>query len=212
MKLSLVVLSEGKGNGQTIPIALSQFIIGRDPQCQLRPSSALISKRHCALISRNGKHFIRDFDSTNGTFLNDEPVKGERELKHEDILKAGPLLFRVAIEGSVAVNKPTPLPKTLDKPDNDDDSVAAMLLDLADEGGSTPNKGADGVPDGTTMMEIPSPFAKAPGDVKPPETATGDPKADAKALAEKKKKEKDTANTSEAARAILEKYTKRQRG
>jgi pSer/pThr/pTyr-binding forkhead associated (FHA) protein len=207
MKLSLVVLSEGKGQGQSIPIALSQFIIGRDPQCQLRPSSALISKRHCALIARSGKHFIRDFDSTNGTFLNDEPVKGEREIKHEDNLKVGPLLFRVVIEGTVAVNKPTPLPKTLDKPDNDDDSVAAMLLDLADEGGSAPAKSADGVPDGTTMMEMPSPFTKAPDDAKP--AAPADPKAEAKAAAEKKKKE--TGNTSDAARAILEKYTRRQR-
>jgi pSer/pThr/pTyr-binding forkhead associated (FHA) protein len=211
MKLSLVVLSEGKGQGQTIAIALSQFIIGRDPQCQLRPSSALISKRHCALISRSGKHFIRDFDSTNGTFLNEEPVKGERELKHDDNLKVGPLLFRVVIEGSVAVNKPTPLPKSADKSDHDDDSVAAMLLDLADEGGSPAPKGPDGVPDGTTVMDMPSPFAQ-PDQPKTPADAAKDAKeAKAEARAAEKKK-KDNANTSDAARAILEKYTRRQRG
>src|SRR5262245_39353890 len=103
MKLSLVVLSEGKAFGQTIPVTLSQFIIGRDPQCHLRPASAVISNRRCALIQRGGKIFVRDFDSTNGTFVNEAQVAGECEVKHEDTLKVGPLLFRVVVEGSVPV-------------------------------------------------------------------------------------------------------------
>src|SRR6266852_4815261 len=98
MKLSLVVLTPGKSEGKVIPITLTQFVIGRDPQCQLRPASAVISKRHCALLVKGAKAFIRDFDSTNGTFVNDEQVTGERELHHDDTLKVGPLSFRVAIE------------------------------------------------------------------------------------------------------------------
>src|SRR5271155_5070017 len=121
MKMSLMVLTEGKLMGKSIPITLSQFIIGRDPQCQLRPASALISKRHCALIARGGKFFVRDFDSTNGTFVNEDPVKGEREVKHEDTLKVGPLAFKVIVEGaSVPVNKPTPLPKVVTESGGDD--------------------------------------------------------------------------------------------
>src|SRR5215467_6865446 len=100
MKLSLVVLTAGKQEGKILPIALSQFVIGRDPQCQLRPASALISKRHCALIQREGKAFVRDFDSTNGTFVNNEQVKGEIELHNGDQLKIGPLMFTVLLEAS----------------------------------------------------------------------------------------------------------------
>src|SRR5215471_3895522 len=105
MKLSLVVSSPGKAEGKVIPITLSQFVIGRDPQCHLRPASAVISKRHCAILIRNGKAFVRDFDSTNGTFINEEPVKGERELANNDFLTIGPLNFRVALEASAPVNK-----------------------------------------------------------------------------------------------------------
>jgi predicted component of type VI protein secretion system len=113
MKLSLVVLSAGKLEGKTLDINLAQFVIGRDPQCHLRPNSPLISKRHCALIQREGKAFIRDFDSTNGSFLNDEPLKGETELRNGDRLKIGPLLFEVRIEQTAAaVNRPTPPPPT----------------------------------------------------------------------------------------------------
>jgi predicted component of type VI protein secretion system len=111
MKLSLLVLTAGKLEGQVIEIKLPQFLVGRDPQCHLRPASALISKRHCALIQRDGKAFIRDFGSTNGTFVNDEPVKGERELKHDDQLKIGPIMFAVRIEASAMPSR-TPAPPT----------------------------------------------------------------------------------------------------
>jgi pSer/pThr/pTyr-binding forkhead associated (FHA) protein len=112
MKLSLVVQTPGKTEGMNIPITLSQFLIGRDPQCHLRPASALISKRHCAVLVRNGKVFVRDFDSTNGTFVNDEPVKGEVEVQHQDRLKVGPLSFVVQVEATTPVNQPTPAPPT----------------------------------------------------------------------------------------------------
>jgi pSer/pThr/pTyr-binding forkhead associated (FHA) protein len=112
MKLQLVVMTPGKTEGKAIPITLSQFLIGRDPQCHLRPASAVISKRHCALLTRGEEVFLRDFDSTNGTFVNDQPVKGEVQLHDNDQLKVGPLLFRVKLEATVAVNEPTPVPPT----------------------------------------------------------------------------------------------------
>src|SRR5947209_12711282 len=138
MKLSLVVLSEGKARGQSIPITLPQFLIGRDKECQLRPASPMISKRHCAVLIKGAKAFVRDFGSTNGTFVNDDPVKGERELKNEDVLKVGPLQFRVALEVTPPVNKPTPPPPKTDAP-TDDADLAAMLLALQDDGGTAGN-------------------------------------------------------------------------
>ena len=105
MKVSLVVLNAGKSAGQTIPVNLAQFVIGRDPQCNLRPGSALISKRHCAILIKGEEVFVRDFDSTNGTVLNDVPLKGEVAIKNNDILKVGPLEFRVVIEATPVVGR-----------------------------------------------------------------------------------------------------------
>jgi pSer/pThr/pTyr-binding forkhead associated (FHA) protein len=203
MKLSLVVLSEGKARGQSIPITLPQFLIGRDKECQLRPASPMISKRHCALLLKGGKAFVRDFGSTNGTWVNDDPVKGERQLNNEDVLKVGPLQFRVVLEATPPVNKPTPPPPKSAGPADDDD-VAAMLLALQDDGTTAPNPTAldpDGVPSGTTVhMVSPLGDEKTSEDpaVKSPEKKAPPPK-------------KETGNTSAAAAAILEKYTRRQR-
>jgi predicted component of type VI protein secretion system len=216
MKMSLMVLSEGKSYGHTIPITLSQFIIGRDPQCQLRPASALISKRHCALIARGGKFFVRDFDSTNGTFVNEESVKGEREVKNEDTLKVGPLAFRVIVEGaSVPVNKPTPLPKVVTESGGDDESVAAMLLDIADESKSPP--AGEELPTGTTTMEMIAPALSDTAESAAKTDATTDAKAESKmdaagrAVKAPEKKKEGSGDTSAAAQAILQKYMRRQR-
>lgn len=210
MKLSLVVLTPGKSEGKAIPVTLAQFLIGRDPQCNLRPASPMISKRHCAVLVRNGKVFVRDFDSTNGTFINDEQVKQEQQLNHDDILKVGPLEFRVQVEGvPVPVNKPTPTPppaKASQASSNDDD-VAAMLLALQDDGPSAPSSESGEVPGGTTLMDV---LPDAPPETKE-EIATDDKAPDAKKPDSLKEVKKAQANTSHAAKMILEKYTRRSR-
>jgi pSer/pThr/pTyr-binding forkhead associated (FHA) protein len=233
MKLSLIVQAQGKGEGKVIPVTLSQFLIGRDPECQLRPASPVISKRHCAVLVRNGKAFVRDFDSTNGTFINDAPVKGEMELHHDDRLKVGPLLFGVRIEEAAPASKPAapaaakapaaaakasvpaaaakapvaakPAPVVVKAPaaTAEDDDAAALLLAMGDDDTSTSGTAvdSDGVPTGSTIMDMVAPSAT--------DKAGQDPKAK---TAEKKDAPKPAGNTSVAAKAILEKYMRRPRG
>src|SRR5438876_2171932 len=110
MKLSLVVLTPGKMEGKTIPIAQKQFLIGREASCQLRPTSPTISNKHCAILLRDDQAFVRDLKSTNGTFLNEQKVEQEMELHDQDVLTVGPLMFGVRVETTVPVNMLTPIP------------------------------------------------------------------------------------------------------
>src|SRR5207237_1011414 len=98
--------------------------------------------------------FVRDFDSTNGTYVNEERVHGERELHNEDRLKVGPLEFRVELVGAPAVSKPTPVPAT--PRGSADDEAAAMLLSVQDDDRPTDSSSvdADGIPTGSTVMEM----------------------------------------------------------
>jgi len=204
MKLSLVVLTPGKMEGKSIPINIAQFLIGRDPQCNLRPASALISKRHCALSMRGDRVFVRDFDSTNGTRVNDQPVKGEQEVFNQDQLSVGPLLFRVVLEGIPAVSKPTPMPPTTPAASPDDDAAAAMLLSVGDEPVGAPgstNVDSEGVPTGSTVMDIINPASPTT-----PAETEGQGGADRERAAKTA-----SGNTSSAAKAILEKYMRRPR-
>jgi pSer/pThr/pTyr-binding forkhead associated (FHA) protein len=203
MKLRLVVLNPGRMEGRSIPIALPEFLIGRDPQCHLRPTSPLISKRHCALLVKGDKVFVRDFQSTNGTLVNDHPIHSECELRDQDRLKVGPLEFRLVKESEVVASRPTPLPESGGATTAPlDDAAAAMLLALPDDtdtARSAANVDSEGVPTGTTIMELP---AAQPGTPLP---GTG------KAVDKEEAAKKAAGNTSSAAKAILEKYLRRPR-
>lgn len=110
MKIVLVVAS-GIYAGKEIAIAGNQFVIGRDEDCNLRPASPAISKKHCAVYYKDGEPFVRDLGSTNGTFLNDQQVEGERPLVEGDKVRVGPLDFTVKLSGPKSDN--TPLPNAL---------------------------------------------------------------------------------------------------
>ncbi len=206
MKLSLMVLTAGKAEGQTISVTLAQFIIGRDPECNLRPASAMISKRHCAILVRGGQVFLRDFDSTNGTFVNEEPVKGEVPIKNDDVLKVGPLSFKVVVVGQPAPVKPTPppppaRPKMAESAAPDDESAAALLLSIEDGEVSFSDAAAndESVPGGSTIMDIPSFLSPAEE-----QKASAEAKKEADRVAAQKK----IGSAQSAAQSILDKYRK----
>jgi pSer/pThr/pTyr-binding forkhead associated (FHA) protein len=231
MKLSLEVLTEGKQKGRTLPITLSQFLIGRDAQCHLRPASPLISKRHCAVLQRDGKVYVRDFDSTNGTFVNELPVKGEVELKNKDHLKVGPIAFTVLVEVDAAVNRPTPPPPTKPLTGNQlskvTDETKIPAKGAATAKGGPAKAAADAassdddvaaillslqddefgessgmVPEGSTVFDMSAPGA--PGSQPEKKELT-------EAEKEKEKSKQHQGNTSSAAKSILEKMMRRPR-
>lgn len=197
MQITLIVLSEGKVKGKEIPVRAFPFLIGRDPQCQLRPASALVSKRHCAILLRENKVFVHDFQSTNGTFVNDRQIMGDIEIRNEDHVTVGPMKFAVRIEALPTVTKPTPPPisKTKLESPNDDEAAALLLAGLSEAPPPPESQVTDssGVPTGSTIdMEVPPPGVKVETKQEPP-------------------KKKEEVDTSKSAAAILEKYRRRPR-
>ncbi len=168
MKVQLIV-AEGKREGKVIPIPGPQFTIGRHQQCHLRAASPLVSQHHCALLVHADSVSVRDFDSVNGTFVNDEPVSGEREVRNADCLKVGPLVFLLWIQAGGPA-EPAPARRTRPKPSkaSDESSFAALLL----EGASTePPAGILGVEDdsgyGSTVLKSPAALPKESGKNEP---------------------------------------------
>lgn len=96
MKVELKVVG-GSRAGQTIPIGIPQFMIGRADDCHLKPRSELISRYHCAILTEEGYAAVRDLGSKNGVYLNGDRVSGEQELRNADRLVIGPLEFEVVL-------------------------------------------------------------------------------------------------------------------
>jgi pSer/pThr/pTyr-binding forkhead associated (FHA) protein len=96
--VELVVVT-GKSVGRSIVVAGPRFVIGRDPSCHLRPNNPAISRIHAAIERRDGRVFVRDLGSSNGTLLNARLLRGEEaEVAHADRLQVGPLLFAFVVE------------------------------------------------------------------------------------------------------------------
>uniref|UniRef100_A0A832EDF9 ATP-binding cassette domain-containing protein n=1 Tax=Desulfacinum infernum TaxID=35837 RepID=A0A832EDF9_9BACT len=67
--------------------------IGRLPESDLYIPSPLVSRRHAEVIWSNGRAFLRDLNSTNGTFINGERVTGTRILRAGDTLQIGTFFY-----------------------------------------------------------------------------------------------------------------------
>jgi predicted component of type VI protein secretion system len=106
MEVKLVV-ANGKQAGQVIAVNSAKFIIGRNEDCQLRPQSHLVSRKHCAILTEEDSAILEDLGSTNGTFVNGEKLEGRRKLKGGDRIKVGLLEVDVRLD-TAAGEKPKP--------------------------------------------------------------------------------------------------------
>jgi pSer/pThr/pTyr-binding forkhead associated (FHA) protein len=148
MEVKLVVIG-GKSQGREIPITETEFIIGRGENCHLRPASDRVSRKHCAIYRKEGQVTVIDFGSTNHTYVNDEQVVAERELKNGDRLKVGVLEFEVQLAVSVG-GKTKPKVHSIQeaaartvetKAAKDDDiDITCWLEEKEDEEEDTPNQ------------------------------------------------------------------------
>jgi pSer/pThr/pTyr-binding forkhead associated (FHA) protein len=104
MKVKLRVL-KGSGAGKEVKIPTPECIIGRGPDCHLRPKSDAISRRHSMIFVQEGQILIRDLGSRNGTYVNGDKIEQERVLKTGDKVSFGPLAFEVLIDHTLGGEK-----------------------------------------------------------------------------------------------------------
>jgi pSer/pThr/pTyr-binding forkhead associated (FHA) protein len=89
---------QGSNTGKEIKIPSPKCVIGRGDDCHLRPQVDAISRRHCVIITTENEAVVRDLNSRNGTFVNNERVAEESVLLTGDVLRVGPLEFEVIVE------------------------------------------------------------------------------------------------------------------
>jgi pSer/pThr/pTyr-binding forkhead associated (FHA) protein len=105
-----LLLLRGQPRGKRLYFPPGEYIIGRGPECYVRPNSELVSRQHC--LVRVGDHAasIADLGSRNGTLLNGTILAAETRLKHGDEVQVGPLVFRVIFDESIRLNQPREIP------------------------------------------------------------------------------------------------------
>jgi two-component system cell cycle response regulator len=80
--------------GKRYVLEKSPVRIGRGADNQIVLEGDSVSRRHCHFDRRQGTWHIVDDGSTNGTFLNEEQVKGSGQLNNGDRVKVGPTILK----------------------------------------------------------------------------------------------------------------------
>jgi pSer/pThr/pTyr-binding forkhead associated (FHA) protein len=85
--------------GAAIVINNLPCVVGRDPDCDRRIDNDTVSRWHCAFTFREGRAWVEDLGSLNGTFVNGIRLLSARPLCAEDRLDLGDLHLRVCLPG-----------------------------------------------------------------------------------------------------------------
>jgi len=82
-KYAYLVFLSGPMMGKMHHLSSGLVVVGRAADIEVPISDPSISRRHCQIEFSNGKTFIRDLGSTNGTFVNGARIT-EKELRDGD--------------------------------------------------------------------------------------------------------------------------------
>lgn len=95
-----VVVIHGESLGQRLELGEQAVVIGRSPDVELQINHRSISRQHCRIWREASGFRIRDLDSTNKTFLNEQPIL-EAELRDGDHIGIGESILKFMEQGSV---------------------------------------------------------------------------------------------------------------
>jgi hypothetical protein len=88
----IVLIIEPKIYGEAFLLSKEETLLGREEGDILFPEDGYVSGTHLKIIFSNGKYFIMDLKSSNGTFLK---IRNEYQLSSDDFLLIGQQLFKV---------------------------------------------------------------------------------------------------------------------
>jgi len=94
--------------GQVYNFGQGGLTIGRQRSNQVVISDKSVSRQHARVLVAAGKCWIRDENSGTGTFVNDQRVQGQQELRSGDVLRIGNTNFRLEV-AAAAASAGTPL-------------------------------------------------------------------------------------------------------
>jgi pSer/pThr/pTyr-binding forkhead associated (FHA) protein len=104
----LVILTQGL-TGRAHELSVDRTTIGRVDDNLFQIAEASVSSHHCEVHLRGNEVLIRDLNSTNGTFINNEKI-AESVLKPGQTLRLGNVELKLEGAGAGAASAPAPAP------------------------------------------------------------------------------------------------------
>jgi pSer/pThr/pTyr-binding forkhead associated (FHA) protein len=91
----LRVLEPDAQKGRSFALS-DEVTVGRAAGCQVTVDDTYVSQLHARVFSRDGKLYVEDLGSTNGTYLNRKKVSGPIAMQRGDRLQVGNTVMELA--------------------------------------------------------------------------------------------------------------------
>jgi predicted component of type VI protein secretion system len=88
-----VLFRDAQGRDGAVDLGDEPVYIGRAVECAIRTDDAMVSRRHSLVRFDQGKYWVEDLGSSNGTHVNDVRVQ-KQLLSHNDVVRCGSLWLR----------------------------------------------------------------------------------------------------------------------
>jgi predicted signal transduction protein with EAL and GGDEF domain len=98
---SCLVQIHGPGLGRRFALMGGELTIGRDGKNGIVVDLDTVSRRHAKIVIREGRSYVADLKSTNGTYLNNKEVLEELPLRSGDYVKVGGSIFKFLSGGDI---------------------------------------------------------------------------------------------------------------
>jgi phosphoserine phosphatase RsbU/P len=85
--MAVLHILKGQNQGQQVPLDQERISLGRNPDCNVVIPVTSVSREHARILKVNGKFFIEDLQSRNGTYVNNQPITARTALKHNDRIR-----------------------------------------------------------------------------------------------------------------------------
>lgn len=84
-----LVLRVGPSPGKVYPLMKNEITIGRDINNEIVINDAEVSRKHCRLKAYGEGYLIEDLGSTNGTWVNEQRITGQHQLRSGEMIRLG---------------------------------------------------------------------------------------------------------------------------
>ena len=93
---------EGPGAGKQVPLD-AVLDVGREPSLPLHlDEDGQVSRRHARFSAQGGEAMVEDLGSTNGTYVNEQPISSPRTLRPGDKVRIGLTVLELRTRQQVA--------------------------------------------------------------------------------------------------------------
>jgi len=101
--LPCLIFEDGVRDGTVVPVEDREITAGRSVTNELVLEGETVSRQHCRLTGQGTNLKITDLGSTNGTYVNDQPLKGSLPLQLGDLVRVGEHRLRFMLRSRAEV-------------------------------------------------------------------------------------------------------------